>query len=245
MSVEPVADDVLRVYAGSTASYVLRDDSGILLVDAGLPSMWTGTQEAVRRLGGRLSDVRALVLTHAHFDHVGFARQVARGGVPVLVHDADAPLAAHPYRYRHARPRTWYALRHPRHLPHLAGMVAAGAFRVRGVEPAGRLLDGQVLDLPGSPRVVHVPGHTDGHCVFHLADRGLLFTGDALVTLDPYTGRVGPRVVARAGTRDAGEALRSLERLPTGPVTVLPGHGDPWTGDVGLAVRHARDAGVA
>jgi glyoxylase-like metal-dependent hydrolase (beta-lactamase superfamily II) len=245
MSVQRVAEGVMRVYAGSTASYVLRDDTGILLVDAGLPSMWEGTYRAIRELGGAPADVRALVLTHAHFDHVGFARRVAERGVPVLVHAADSELAAHPYRYRHARPRSWYALRHPAHLRHLAGMVGAGALRVRGVEAGAGLVDGQVLDLPGSPHVLHVPGHTDGHCVFHVPGRELLFTGDALVSLDPYTGRTGPRVVARAGTRDAAAALKSLDRLPQGRMRVLPGHGDPWDGDVAVAVSQARDAGVA
>ena len=57
----------------------------------------------------------------------------------------------------------------------------------------GRGLRGP-LALPGAPQVLHTPGHTDGSCVLFLPERRALLTGDALVTLDPYTGRRGPRV---------------------------------------------------
>lgn len=241
-----VADRVARIYAAGTACYVVGADDGVLLVDAGLPAMWLSLDEAVRLVGGGPRDVSALVVTHGHFDHVGFARRAVRTlGVRVWAHRADAQLVEHPYRYAHGRPRSWYPLRHPRSIPVLAAMAARGALRVHGVRPSS-LVDGDaVLDVPGRPRALHCPGHTAGHLVLHLPDRGLLLTGDALVTLDPYTGRHGPRVVARAGTADAATALASLGRLPTGVHTILPGHGEPWTGDVAEAVRQARAAGVA
>ena len=81
-------------------------------------------------------------------------------------------------------------------------MVRAGALRVPGLA-ADHLVQGRtVLDLPGRPELVPAPGHTDGEHVVHLPDHGAVLTGDALVTLDPYTGRRGPRVVARAATND-------------------------------------------
>jgi glyoxylase-like metal-dependent hydrolase (beta-lactamase superfamily II) len=98
-----------------------------------------------------------------------------------------------------------------------------------------------VLDVPGRPRVVFTPGHTAGHCALHLADRGTVITGDALVTLDPYTGHTGPQIVARAATADSAQALRSLDHLAaTRASVVLPGHGEPWLEGIQAAVEHAR-----
>jgi glyoxylase-like metal-dependent hydrolase (beta-lactamase superfamily II) len=125
-------------------------------------------------------------------------------------------------------------------------MVREGALRVRGVEPTSLLSGGDSLDLPGGLTVVATPGHTDGHCALHIPSRGIVFTGDALVTLDPYTGRTGPRVVARAGTRDAATALKSLDTVGgTGADVVAPGHGRPWMHGALKAAATAHRAGVA
>jgi glyoxylase-like metal-dependent hydrolase (beta-lactamase superfamily II) len=92
---------------------------------------------------------------------------------------------------------------------------------------------------------VFSPGHTYGHCALHLPDRDVLLAGDAIVTLDPYTGKRGPRVVARAATAHSDRALASLDALAaTGARTVLTGHGEPWAGGAEEAVRLARAAGV-
>jgi glyoxylase-like metal-dependent hydrolase (beta-lactamase superfamily II) len=100
--------------------------------------------------------------------------------------------------------------------------------------------------LTHAPRVVFSPGHTHGHCALHLSERGVLIAGDAIVMLDPYTGRRGPRLVARAATVDSDRNLRSLDALAaTGAQTVLTGHGEPWTGGIEAAVAQARAAGAA
>jgi glyoxylase-like metal-dependent hydrolase (beta-lactamase superfamily II) len=94
--------------------------------------------------------------------------------------------------------------------------------------------------------VVFTPGHTLGHCALHFADRDCLIAGDAIVTLDPYTGRTGPRLVARAATADVDRNLRSLEAIAaTGAATVLTGHGPPWTAGAEAAAELARRAGAA
>jgi glyoxylase-like metal-dependent hydrolase (beta-lactamase superfamily II) len=102
------------------------------------------------------------------------------------------------------------------------------------------------LPVPGSPQVVFTPGHTLGHCALHLPDRDAVFAGDSIVTLDPYTAKKGPRLVARAATVDSERNLRSLDALrDTGAGTVLMGHGEPWGGGVEGAVLQARAAGAA
>jgi glyoxylase-like metal-dependent hydrolase (beta-lactamase superfamily II) len=100
-----------------------------------------------------------------------------------------------------------------------------------------------VLDVPGRPRVIHAPGHTAGSCALWLEDQSLLFSGDALVTLDMTRGRTGPRIIHGAWTEDAGQALASLDQLAaTKAATVLPGHGEPWMDGVESAVLLAREA---
>jgi hypothetical protein len=80
-------------------------------------------------------------------------------------------------------------------------------------------------------------------CTF--PDRDALIAGDAIVTLDPYTGRRGPQIVARAATAHADEALPSLDALEaTGAGTVLTGHGEPWRDGIAEACRQGRAVGV-
>jgi glyoxylase-like metal-dependent hydrolase (beta-lactamase superfamily II) len=110
-----------------------------------------------------------------------------------------------------------------------------------------RMLDGDRLldDVPGRPRVIALPGHTPGSVGYLFADRGLLFTGDALVTYDGITGYRGPGVVSRAFTHDSREALASLAALDAIDAgLLLPGHGDPFPGTPADAAAQARSAGA-
>ncbi|UNX54796.1 MBL fold metallo-hydrolase [Georgenia sp. TF02-10] len=241
-----VAPGVHRIEHAVVNCYLVEDDDGVTVVDAGLPAVWPHLGRALRAVGRRPSEVRALVLTHAHFDHVGVARRLqARLGVPVWAHEAEKRLVAHPYRYAHESVRGVYPLRYPASIPLLARMAAAGALWVRGTAAGQTLAPGAEVPVPGRPRVVFSPGHTYGHCALHLPDRGALLSGDALVTLDPYTGRTGPRIVAGAATADSAQALSSLDALAdTGAAVVLPGHGEPWP-DAAAAAAAARAAGPA
>lgn len=144
---------------------LVEDEDGLTLVDAGFPAVWRPLGEAVRRIGRRPSDIKALVLTHAHFDHVGAARRLRdQVGVPVWAHGDEIALVAHPYRYAHENPRAAYPLRHPAAVPIMLRMAAAGALWVRGLGGVRAMPSGGELDVPGRPVVLHTPGHTDGHC---------------------------------------------------------------------------------
>ena len=124
-------------------------------------------------------------------------------------------------------------------------MMARGAPLTRGIAEVADLQADGTLDVPGRPRIIHTPGHTHGHVALHFADRDALIAGDAVVTLDPYTAKTGPRLVARAATADTERALASLDALSaTGARTVLTGHGEPWTEGVEAMVREARAAGA-
>src|SRR3954447_15298096 len=199
---ENVAAGIHRIEDAYTNWYLVEDDVALTIVDAGVPTSWGSLHHALQRLRPTRADVRALVLTHAHFDHVGFAERARQElGIPVYVHENDAPLTRHPWRYDHERARTRYFLTHPRALPIVAAFLRHRAFWPRPIGAVVRYTNG-TLPVPGAPRVVPTPGHTLGHCALHLPDRDTVIAGDALVLLDPYTGRTGPRMVARAATVD-------------------------------------------
>jgi glyoxylase-like metal-dependent hydrolase (beta-lactamase superfamily II) len=242
-----VAPGVRAIVHASTCCYLIEDDDGLTFVDAGLPRSWSHADRAVAEAGRTWADVRAIVLTHAHFDHLGFAaRAQQQHGVEVWVHADDERIAHHPYAYEPGRPRLLYPLTHPRALRHLGAMTVAGALKVKGVPTVRTFTGGEVLAVPGRPHVIATPGHTDGHCALHLPERDVIVTGDGLVTLDPYTGRTGPRIVARAGTKDRGRAMESLRPMAaTGASIVLPGHGEPWTDGVERAAELAHETGAA
>jgi glyoxylase-like metal-dependent hydrolase (beta-lactamase superfamily II) len=241
-----VADGVHRIEDAYTNWYLIEEDGRLTIVDAGVPGSWDSLHEALGKLGRSATDVAAVVLTHAHFDHLGFAERArAELDVPVYVHENDVPLTRHPLQYGHERSPARYLLTHLRALPIVAALTRARAFWPDKLQSVVRYQDG-TLPVPGSPRVVFTPGHTLGHCALHLPERDAVIAGDAIVTLDPYTARTGPRVVARAATADSERALATLDALAeTGARTVLVGHGEPWHGGAEAAVQRARAAGVA
>jgi glyoxylase-like metal-dependent hydrolase (beta-lactamase superfamily II) len=243
-----VASGIHRIEDAHTNWYLVEDDGRLLVVDAGVPRSWDSLHEALGQLGRAPGDVEAVVLTHAHFDHVGFAEKARTElNVPVYVHENDVPMTRHPWRYDFTRPRSFYFATQVKALPIMAGFLRTRAFWPRPLKEVVRYrAHGGRLPVPGAPRVVYCPGHTLGHCALHFAERDALITGDAIVMLDPYTARRGPRLVARAAVADVERNLASLDALAaTGATTVLTGHGEPWTGGIEAAVAQARSNGSA
>src|SRR3954447_13861743 len=98
-----VADGIHCVEDSYTNWYIVEDDGQLTIVDAGVPDSWNSLEGALRVLGRTRDDIAAVVLTHGHFDHIGFAERArSELGVPVYVHENDVPLTRHPRQYGHA-----------------------------------------------------------------------------------------------------------------------------------------------
>ena len=234
-----VAEGVYRFGTRRVNWYVLEGDGGLTVVDTGLPAHWRQLVEWLDQTDYELDDVAAVVLTHADADHVGVASMLADRGVPVYVHPDDVSLLrSHPQM-----PPGWFVrnLWRPSFFRYAFELLRDGIRSIEPVHEVELLADGATLPVPGEPRVLYAPGHTPGSCALFVEDRAVLFCGDVLATRNIFTGREGDPQLLGAADEDHVEARASLARLEgLGPVTLLPGHGDPWRGDVDTALEHAR-----
>jgi hydroxyacylglutathione hydrolase len=203
-----VAEGIHKVEGVRVANvWLVESDDGLLLVDCGT---MLGTAKRVLGsivdLGHQPGDLRHIVLTHCHPDHVGGAAELKRlTGARVAIHELDAPVVAGTER------------------PPKGGLAMRALYRLfaRPVAPDLLLRDGDTVG--GTLRVVHVPGHTAGSIVLVRAD-GVVFSGDAL--LSDKQGRLlppDPRLALdRAQAETSAESIRALR-----PRLLLTGHGAP------------------
>jgi glyoxylase-like metal-dependent hydrolase (beta-lactamase superfamily II) len=242
LTLSQISESVYRLESVHTNWYLIEQGGRLTVLDAGLPRDWHDFCSALTRLGHTPADVDAVLITHHHRDHAGNAERLRSSRARIFAHPADAPyLRGEKHQSNRGLARflwrPWYAF-------YIGSYVAKGITRTAAVAELDNLADGEVLDVPGSPRVVHVPGHTAGSCALLLENRSLLFSGDALVTFDVVRGprgRPGPQVVRGPHTENADLAVESLDVLAaTNANTVLPGHGEPWRDGVKRAVDIAR-----
>lgn len=212
-------------------AYLWADDDGLTVVDTGPPGAAEQIAAAVRGLGHDPGDVRRVLLTHFHEDHVGSAAEIATWGeVRVLAHGADAPYI------RGA------AIGPP---PELADWERPILERVRAQlpgEPAApvgvdvELEDGDPVDgvAADGARAIAVPGHTPGSVALYLPGPRVLFTGDTVARSPQGQVMLG---VFNADPPRAADSLRRLAELDA--EVACFGHGDPVTGDAAAHLRAA------
>jgi len=233
-----IAPGIRRLGPGIVNCYLLEEQGGVTIIDAGAPGYWDELPRGLAAMGRHIDDVKALVLTHAHLDHIGFAERLRKeNGVPVHVHADDVPLTRSPQAPRHEGRIRFAALRF------VVFAVTHGMLRnPPPILEVSTFADGETIDVPGRPRAIHVPGHSEGSAALHVTSRDAVFIGDALVTLDVLAGDTGPRLSPfNADRRRAFASLARLEGLSAR--LVLPGHGQPYTGGLAEAVRLARQGG--
>jgi glyoxylase-like metal-dependent hydrolase (beta-lactamase superfamily II) len=240
-----VAANVHRLGSALVNFYAVVDRERVTIVDAGVPGYRHQVDDLLQSVGRRLADVEAVVLTHAHVDHVGVAEMLRRAaGVRVFVHSGDEELARTAKAVGKNEGSMLPYLRHGAAWRLLFELGRAGGLKSRPIQDVTTFVDGELLDVPGRPRVVHTPGHTDGHCALVFPEAGVVFAGDAICTLNPLTGDRTPQLMPKAFTRSVSQAIESLGRLAEIDASILlPGHGEPWTQGVRLAAEQARSRG--
>ena len=217
--------------------YVIEDAAGLTVVDAGFPGHYREFVSGIESIGFKIADIEAIILTHCHADHTGFAERLRREtDATVYVHKDDQVAVGRRYQL------PWLGLLSNAWRPFVAHLllhaIANGILTTPRIKSSTAFEDGDILNVPGQPHVIHMPGHTPGEVAFYLPERQVLFSGDTLVTQNLMSGRATPpQVPVRSlneNTKQATKALRFLAEL--GDVTLLPGHGKPWHGDIGKLV---------
>ena len=238
---EHVADGVMRIGSRAHNYYLIIEDGRVTIVDAGCSREWSTLLGALEAVGVALVSVEGVIVTHAHSDHFGLARKLTEADVEVLVHADEETRATGRYQGRFAVSPGELPVFKPAVVFNLLPMVTSGVMKLQfptGVRTFG---DGDQLDLPGNPVAVHTPGHTEGHTMFHLPDRGQLFTGDGLATMDLVGFGTGPQMLDSRFHLDAEQADASLDRIvDLQAELLLPGHGKPWSASPADAVHAVR-----
>jgi glyoxylase-like metal-dependent hydrolase (beta-lactamase superfamily II) len=218
---------------------LVTDGSGVVIIDAGFPGQRDEVLGSVRQLGFDVDDIHAILLTHAHVDHLGSAIWFAKThGTPVFCHATEVG-HAHRDHLEQVSPialaaKAWQ----PRYLRWSFGIARVGALTRDAIPTARALTEEVAAALPGTPTAIPTPGHTGGHCSY-LVD-GVLVSGDALVTGHPVSTRRGPQLLPGLFNHDQAACVRSLATLGTLDAEVLlPGHGPVWRGSVRDAATQA------
>jgi glyoxylase-like metal-dependent hydrolase (beta-lactamase superfamily II) len=247
MRCEQVADGVFFAQGRDVNWVIVRDGTSLTLIDTGYPADLGAVEASIREIGSRPEDVRAILLTHAHIDHIGGVNHLHDTyGTPVYVDPLEVAHAHREYLEQAGRLDVAKHAWQPAVLAWSLRIVRAGATKHVAVPSAQAFPTAGALDLPGHPVPIAVHGHTSGHTAYYVPNAGAIVTGDGLVTAHPTSSVRAPQLLAGWFNHSSADATSALDNLePLDADLVLPGHGDVWRGAVKDAVRMARERASA
>jgi glyoxylase-like metal-dependent hydrolase (beta-lactamase superfamily II) len=232
--------DRVHLARGHAVNWLLvTDDSGVTLIDAGYPGDRDDVLASLSQLGFGVEDVRAIVLTHAHIDHLGSAIWFAKThGTPVYCHADEVGHAKREYLQQASPLAVTANIWRPGWAAWAMHVVRNGGLTREGIPTAQALTTDIAATLPGQPMCIPTPGHTSGHCSY-VVD-GVLASGDALITGHAVCRRQGPQLLPALFSHNQADCERSLAALALLETEVLlPGHGPVWRGPIRDAVEQA------
>jgi glyoxylase-like metal-dependent hydrolase (beta-lactamase superfamily II) len=251
-----IDDDVHMVTGSDTNWVIVKDGDTAVLIDTGYPGDRERLYASLAAVGVAPGAVAAVLVTHAHNDHLGSAEHLAvTHGTPVLMHEEEVPHARRDFLHQVSVGQVLGQAWRPGVAPWAVRALRAGGTAHIPVSGPRALALGGPLDLPGTPVPVPSPGHTLGHCAYLLPGSGVLVSGDALVTAHPTSRVRGPQLLPDMFHTDRDRALDSLSAFEggaasggIGPVdgvadadVLVPGHGPVHRGGVTAAVASARE----
>ncbi len=238
MTTEPQSE-VVRIgvpnpmFEGEINLYVIPGD-GLTVIDTGIgtPEAMAAIETGLANHGLAVEDIRQIVLTHKHADHIGLARDLRdRSGATVYVHEDDwdgvANLDARHEQFVPLVRERLRALHTPEEdIENLTQFLGHGK-RFAKETPAEKLRDGQALVVGGRAlEVIHTPGHTQGS--ISLRYGRYLFSGDHV--LPTITPNIGAGELRRQGMmRRFLDSLDRIAQYQADDLVVLPGHGQPFS----------------
>lgn len=158
-----------QISLGYVNAFLLDSDSGLTLIDTGVPGSADKILSAVEELGRAPQDIKNILVTHLHADHTGSLKVLKeRTGAPAWMHHEDAEMI-----------RVGKTMRPLDPAPGILWKFISGLAQRRksGIEPTEiehELSDGEILEFAGGIRVIHAPGHAAGQVALLLHDEVLI-----------------------------------------------------------------------